>query len=145
MYTMEIRPFNRAAKKLANPRMFRDSLIRQIPILADATYGILVKEAVNRGFLDFAMSVTLDPKRGRIYTIPGAYVQKGQAKGMEATTQKAMAKDMLERAKEKAGEGDEKAVRGTIKPTSEELSSLIKAVAPRAFDAVREDMVEELA
>ncbi len=145
MYTMEIRPFNRAAKKLANPRMFRDSLIRQLPILADATYGIMVKEAINRGYLDFAMSVTFDPKRSRIYMIPGAYVQKGQAKGMEATTQKVMAKDLLERAKKKAEEGAEKATRGTIKPTSEELVALIRAVVPRAFDAVREDMVEELA
>lgn len=145
MYTMEIRPINRAAKKLANPRMFRASLIRQIPHLADATFGIMVRDAVNRGYLDLATSMAYDPKRGRIYIIPGMYVRQGQARGMEATTQKVLAKDLLGRIDKEAQGGAEKAQKAKKLPPEGEMTVLIKTSVIKAFDAARVDMVEELA
>ena len=136
MYTIEIRPINRAAGILASIKKYMDALNKQIPLLADATYGIMVKEAVNRGMVDLAMELTLDVHGNRIYRKAGTVVTQDQKKSGVAMSSKAMAKEEAAAAA--------KAAQKAAGPSQADISALIEDVIPRGVDSAREDMIDEL-
>ena len=103
MYTIGFVPGNSAAKTLSNPPKVRRLLLSQIPYLSERVYGLLVKDAINKGYLDFATSVSFDPVKGVIHRLPGFTVLKAAEGEGRLEHQKAViSKERKDKAK--AGE-----------------------------------------
>ena len=123
MYTIGFVPANKAAKTLSNPNKFRRVLMSQVPFLAERAYGLMVKDAITKGFLNFATGVSFDPQKGVVHRLPGFTVLKAAEQEAALEHQKAVVSEER-KAKAKKEKGKEAA--------REPLTTVKKTVTTKA-------------
>ena len=125
MYTIGFVPANKAAKTLSNPNKFRRILLSQIPFLAERAYGLMVKDAITKGFLNFATGVSFDPQKGIVHRLPGFTVLKAADQEAALEHQKAViSEERKAKAKKEKGRDKESA--------REPLTTVKKTVTTKA-------------
>ena len=131
-FTIEFKPLNKAAKTLQKSRSVRKIANRQVMILADSTYGILVKNSIHQGQLNFAETLTFvsQPGYGAVFTKPGFTVIKDQERSLGAVIEKKI--------------NEEEVNKGELKGIDRvETQRLIEEAVPRGIDASRGRMIKE--